>query len=301
LTEAAATVPIGRPIGNTRVYVLGPDLRPVPCGAWGELFAGGDGVSRGYLGNSELTAERFVPDPFAEPGSEGSRLYRTGDVARALPDGRIEFRGRRDGQVKLRGFRVELGEIESALARHPEVGEAAVAAREAGGSAGRRLVAYIVPRTNPPGELVPELRRFLASMLPDYMFPSAFVLLDALPLTINGKVDRAALPEPERSAAESWIAPTTPLEELLAKVAAEVLAVERVGMGDNFFALGGHSLLATQLVSRLTQDHGLEVTLQMVFDSPTFAHLADRMVQQELAGVSDELLDEVLSGMEGGR
>jgi len=307
LKEAAPIVPIGRPIGNTRVYVLGPDLRLVPGGAWGELFAGGDGVSRGYLGSPELTAERFVPDSFAEPGAAGSRLYRTGDVVRWLSDGRVEFRGRRDGQVKVRGFRVELGEIESALARHPEVGAAAVAARETGGSAGRRLVAYVVPRAGEPsvereGLLVPELRRFLASVLPEYMLPSGFVLLDALPLTPNGKLDRAALPEPESTAgAGTWIAPATPLEELLAKVASEVLAVERVGMGDNFFDLGGHSLLATQFVSRLVQDHGLEVTLQMVFDSPTFAHLADLLVQQELAGVSDELLDEVLSGMEGSR
>jgi amino acid adenylation domain-containing protein len=302
LTEQAPTVPIGRPIGNTRVFVLGPDLRPAPGGAWGELFAAGDGISRGYLGSPELTAERFVPDPFAALGGAGSRLYRTGDVVRCRADGRIEFRGRRDGQVKLRGFRVELGEIESALARHPEVREAAVAARPTGGAAGPRLVAWVVPRTSPPGELVPELRRFLAATLPEYMLPSAFVLLGALPLTANGKVDRAALPEPEDPAgAETWIAPATPLEELLAAVTAEILDVERVGMGDNFFELGGHSLLATRLVSRLAQDHGLPITLQMVFDSPTFAHLADRLVQQELADASDELLAEVLSEVEEGR
>jgi aspartate racemase len=305
LGPASVTVPIGRPIGNTQAYVLGSDLRRVPCGVWGELFAGGDGVSRGYLRGPDLTAERFLPDPFAEPGREGSRLYRTGDVVRWQADGRIEFRGRRDGQIKLRGFRVELGEVERTLGRHPEVGEAAVAAREASGSAGRRLVAYVVPRTAAVGEppadrerLMPELRRFLASVLPEYMVPSAIVLLDALPLTANGKIDRAALPEPEHpSGAETWIAPANLLEELLAKVAAEVLGLERVGMGDNFFDLGGHSLLATQFVSRLTQDHGLEVTLQMVFDSVNLADLADRLVQQELADVSDELLDEVLSDM----
>ncbi len=311
MTEAGqveATVSIGRPIGNTRVHVLGRDLRPVPCGVWGELCAGGDGVARGYLGRPELTAERFVPDPFAEPGGEGSRLYRTGDIVRCLADGRIEFRGRSDGQIKLRGIRIEVGEIESALARHPEVAEAAVAAREAGDSADRRLVAYVVPREaaagEPPAErqrrLVPELRRFLASVLPEYMRPSVFMLLDALPLTANGKIDRAALPAPERPAgAETWIAPSTPLEELLAKITAEVLGVERVGMADNFFDLGGHSLLATQFVSRLIQDHGIGVTLQMVFDAATLADLADRLVQQELTEVSDELLDEMLNEMEG--
>jgi len=305
--QVPATVPIGRPIGNTRVYVLSADLRPVPFGAWGELCAGGEGVSRGYLGSPGLTAERFVPDSFAAPDRGGSRLYRTGDVVRFLPDGRTEFRGRRDGQIKLRGFRIELGEIESALARHPEVGEVVVTAHDPGGAAGRRLVAYLVPRGAEAGEqaadrerrLAPELRRFLASVLPEYMLPSAFVLLDALPLTANGKVDRAALPEPGRPlGAETWIAPATPLEELLAKVAAEVLGVERVGMGDNFFDLGGHSLLATQFVSRLTQDHGIEATLQMVFDAESLADLSDRLVQQELAGASDELLDEVLSDLE---
>ena len=296
------TVPIGRPIGNTRVYVLGADLRPVPCGVWGDLFAAGEGVARGYLGAPGLTAERFVPDPFAPPGGEGSRLYRTGDVVRWQADGRLEFGGRRDGQIKLRGFRVELGEIESALAGHPQVAEAAVAARETG-AAGRRLVAWVVPRAIPDGEerLVEELRRSLAAALPEYMLPSAFVLLPALPLTAHGKVDRAALPEPERPAAAEWIAPATPLEELLAAAAAAILGVERVGMGDGFFALGGHSLLATQLVSRLTQDHGIGVTLQMVFDSQTFADLADRIVERELANTGDELLDAALDALEEGR
>ncbi len=298
----ATTVPIGRPVGNTRVYVLGADLRPVPCGVWGDLFAAGDGVARGYLGEPGLTAERFVPDPFAPPGGAGSRLYRTGDVVRWRADGCLEFGGRRDGQIKLRGFRVELGEIESALAAHPQVAEAAVAARETG-AAGRRLVAWVVPRAIPDGEelLVAELRRSLAAALPEYMLPSAFVLLPALPLTAHGKVDRAALPEPERPAAAEWIAPATPLEELLAAAAAGILGVERVGMGDSFFALGGHSLLATQLVSRLTQDHGLDVTLQMVFDSPTLAHLADRIVERELANTGDELLDAALDALEEAR
>jgi amino acid adenylation domain-containing protein len=712
--QAGVTVPIGRPIGNARVYVLDASLRPVPAGVWGELFVGGDGLSRGYLGRPDLTAERFIPDPFSEAGA---RLYRTGDVVRFRPDGRIEFLGRRDGQVKLRGFRIELGEIESALARHPAVRDAAVAMRDDGGPLGPRLVAYVVSRPasagsdregpqhveqwrelydqtyaqGPPPEaegdaafniqgwnssytgepipagemrewldgtagrllalphrrvlevgcgtglllfrvapeaelyrgtdfsavalaqvqaglarrdlpqvelaqgladdwtgvrpgefdlvvlnsvvqyfpgvdylvrvlegaveavasggavfvgdvrslplleafhasvqihrasgslpmaelarrvgrraadeeellvdpglflalarrlpavrrvqvllkrgghvneltrfrydvvlhvggaepvisgvpeetlnwedgltlaglerrlaesapdllavsgipnsrlaaeaaaldlltgaglemetvdelraeierrvresaaidpedlwvladrlgydadltwspaggvdgrfdavlrrrgagipagvapgkdgadlpwsafandplradqerrLVPELRRFLESELPDYMVPSAFVLLDALPLTPNGKVDRGALPTPARpgEAAETWIAPATPLEEQIAQVTAEVLGLERVGMGDNFFELGGHSLLATQLVSRLSQQHGVQVTLQMVFDSPTLGELADRVVQRELESADDELLEEMLREMEG--
>ncbi|HEV8580079.1 MAG TPA: amino acid adenylation domain-containing protein [Thermoanaerobaculia bacterium] len=316
--RVGATVPIGRPIGNTRVHVLGPDLRPVPASVWGELFIGGGGLSRGYLGSPELTAERFVPDAMAEPGAAESRLYRTGDIVRFRTDGRIEFRGRRDGQVKLRGFRVELGEIESALGRHPGVHAAVVVARDDGGPTGRRLVAYVVPR--PPasraGEgpqhveqwredlawrLVPDLRRCLESEFPDYMVPSAFVLLDALPLTPNGKVDRAALPAPERPAetAAGWVAPDSQLEKLLAQIVAEVLGVERVGMRDNFFNLGGHSLLATQLVSHLTQSHGIQVTLQMVFDSATLADLADRIVRQELESADHLLLDEVLSEMQG--
>jgi amino acid adenylation domain-containing protein len=297
--QAGEPVPIGRPIGNTRAYVLGADLRPVPIGAWGELCAGGDGLARGYLGRPDLTAERFVPDPFA---AAGGRLYRTGDIVRFRPDGRIDFRGRRDGQVKLRGFRVELGEIESALARHPTVGAAAVAARDDGGPIGRRLVAYVVPRPHAEREgLAVELRRALAAELPEPMIPSAFVLLDALPLTPNGKVDRAALPAPDGVAegAPEWVPPATPLEELVARVAADVLGREQVGMRDNFFDLGGHSLLATQLVSRLTQEHGIGVTLRMVFDAADLGELADRVVEAELAGADDGLLDDALREMEG--
>jgi len=275
--QVGPTVSLGRPIGNTQVYVLGPDLRPVPAGIWGELCAGGGGVSRGYLGRPDLTAERFVPDPFGEPGA---RMYRTGDIARFRPDGRLEFRGRRDGQVKLRGFRVELGEIESALARCPGVRAAAVAVR--GDAEHRRLVAWVVPDSAEP-ELVPELRRRLEAELPDHMVPSAFVLLEALPLTLNGKVDRAALPASERigEAAGTWVEPATPLERTLARVTAEVLGLGRVGMRDNFFELGGHSLLATQLVSRLRQDHGLPVSLQMVFDAATLADLAGQIGERE--------------------
>ncbi len=299
--EVGRTVAIGRPIGNTRVYVVGADLAPVPPGAWGELWAGGGGLTRGYLGRPELTAERYVPDPFA--GEPGARLYRTGDLVRFRPDGVLEFQGRSDTQVKLRGFRIELGEVETALLRHPAVREAAVALVD--GAAGRRLAAYVVrgatqASAGEPAAGAAALRRFLKAALPDYMVPSAFVFLAALPLTGNGKLDRAALPAPESPgvAAETWVPPSTPLEERLARSAAEVLGVARVGLRDNFFELGGHSLLATQLVSRLAQEHGIEVSLQMMFDAADFGDLADRIVERELASAEPELLDAALREME---
>jgi amino acid adenylation domain-containing protein len=294
--QVDSPVPIGRPIAGTRVRVLDAELRPVPAGVPGELWAGGEGIARGYLGRPDLTAERFLPDPFA--AAPGERLYRTGDVARFRADGRLDFLGRRDGQIKLRGFRIELGEVESALARHPAVRAAVVTARDDGGAAGRRLVAYAVA---PDLADATELRRFLAAALPEHMVPSSFVLLDALPLTANGKVDRAALPAPDSPGlpAAAHVPPATPLEELLAHTSAELLGVEGMGMGDNFFERGGHSLLATQLVSRLTQEHGIDMTLQMVFDAATLGELADRIVERELAGADDEVLAEMLRAMEG--
>ncbi len=297
--EVGAPVPLGRPIGNTRVLIFDDGLRPVPVGVRGELCAGGEGLSRGYLGRPDLTAERFVPDPFsAEPGA---RLYRTGDVARFLADGRIEFGGRRDGQVKLRGFRVELGEVESALARHPGVREAVVTVREDGGD--RRLVAYLVPRpaeTSAGQDLVPEVRGWLAGELPGFMIPAAFVVLDALPLTPNGKVDRRALPAPDPAAAlTAYVPPSTPLEELVVEVCAGLLRLERVGLRDNFFNLGGHSLLATQLVTRLSQEHGLPVTLPMVFYTADLGELSDRILEELLGDVDDAELTGLLAEMDG--
>jgi amino acid adenylation domain-containing protein len=298
--EVGPTVPIGRPIGNTRVHILDDGLWPVPAGVRGELCAGGDGLSRGYFGRPDLTAERFVPDPFSrEPGA---RLYRTGDVARFLADGRVEFGGRRDGQVKLRGFRVELGEVESALARHPGVREAVVTVREDGGD--RRLVAYLVaPRPADASggpELVPQVRSWLAGELPGFMVPAAFVVLDALPLTPHGKVDRRALPAPDPTAAlAAYVPPATPLEELVAEVCAKLLGRERVGMRDNFFTLGGHSLLATQLVTRLSQEHGLPVTLPMVFYTADLGELADRILEEVLGDVDEAELTGLLAEMDG--
>ncbi len=289
----ASTVPIGRAIRGTSVYVLGYDLRPVPAGVWGELFAGGDGVARGYLGRPGLTAAAFVPDPFA--ADPGARLYRTGDVVRWRPDGVLEFLGRRDGQVKVRGIRIELGEIETALALHPAVREAAVVLRQ--DQAGdRRLIAYVAADpANAPDPAA--LRRHLASRLPEAMLPAAFVVLERLPLTPNGKVDRRALPAPERIGLpeRQYVPPANPLEEQLATVCAEVLERERVGMADNFFDLGGHSLLATQWVARLRDRYGLEVTLQMVFETSSLRGLADRLVEEELAGADAGDLAELIA------
>jgi amino acid adenylation domain-containing protein len=296
-------VPIGRPVPNGRVYVLDREMRPLPVGARGELYVGGAGVARGYLGRPELTAERFVPDPFgAEPGA---RLYRTGDVARWRRTGELEFVGRADEQVKVRGFRVEPGEIEDLLLRHHSVREAVVAARE--DEPGRtRLVGYVVPVDQAPS--VADLRAHLKAELPEYMVPAAFVVLDALPKTGSGKVDRRALPAPEAPGvpADAYVAPETEAERRLADIWAEVLRVERVGTRDDFFALGGHSLLATQVVSRVRQAFGAELPLRTIFEHPTVGELAallpadaaveyapeDTIVASD-AGMEDELLDRI--------
>ncbi|NOK39811.1 AMP-binding protein, partial [Corallococcus exercitus] len=245
--ESRRSVPIGRPVANTQIRLLDSRLEPVPVGVPGELFIGGVQVGRGYLGRPELTAERFIPDAFSD--MPGARLYRTGDVARWLPDGAIEYVGRADFQVKVRGLRIELGEIESALEQHPGVRQAVVVARE-DAAGDKRLVAYVACRSGAEAVDVSALRARLHEKLPEYMVPSAFVVLEALPLTPSGKVDRKALPAPEApvSTAE-YVAPRNPTEEKLAALWAQVLRVPRVGATDHFFELGGHSLLATQLVS----------------------------------------------------
>ncbi|HEX2568766.1 MAG TPA: MupA/Atu3671 family FMN-dependent luciferase-like monooxygenase [Polyangia bacterium] len=282
-TGGLVRVTIGRPISNLRAYVLDARLAPVPVGVPGELYVGGVGLARGYLGQPGLTAERFVPDPLGD--APGGRLYRTGDVARTLPDGRIEYLGRRDFQIKLRGIRVELGEIEAALAQHPAVREVTLTARD-DGPGGRRLVAYVVPA---PGEepAVSLLRAHLRERLPDYMVPSVFVLLDALPRTPGGKVDRRALPAPPRRSdegEEGFVPPRTESEALVARVWGEVLRLGRVGREDHFFDLGGHSLLATQVMSRLGQASGVELPLRALFEAPTVAMLAARIDQGLRAG-----------------
>ena len=276
----SGTVPIGRPIAGTRVVLLDAYLQPVPIGAAGELATGGDGLARGYLGRLDLTAERFVPDP---TGSEpGARLYRTGDLARHLPDGRIEFLGRLDHQVKIRGFRIEPGEIEAALAAHPGVRQAVVMVSDGSAqsdrsdrsSDDRRLIAYVT------GDVaVAELRRSLRERLPDHMVPSAFVVLESLPLNPNGKVDRKALPAPEGEAERGErVAPRNEVEELLAGLWAAVMGIEPPGVDESFFDLGGHSLLATRVVSRVREVCGVELSLRGLFEAPTVAGLA-RLVE----------------------
>ncbi|MCP4660170.1 MAG: amino acid adenylation domain-containing protein, partial [bacterium] len=256
---------IGRPLANTRLHVLDGALRPVPMGVAGELAIGGPGVARGYLRRPGLTAARFCPDPFGGTGTAGGRLYRTGDRVRTLRDGRLEYLGRLDHQVQLRGFRIELGEIESVLSAHPSVRECVVVAR---GDAAY-LAAYVA--TGDPAPDVDELRAFVRRSVPEPMVPSAFVLLDTLPLLPSGKVNRGALPEPEPTRA--FVAPGDPSEELVAEIWAAVLGVGRVGLHDNFFELGGHSLLATQVVSRIRETFRVELPLPRLFEAPTVAEL----------------------------
>ncbi|HKG94775.1 MAG TPA: amino acid adenylation domain-containing protein [Gemmatimonadaceae bacterium] len=264
---------IGRPIANTRIYLLDANSQPVPVGIPGELCIAGYGLGRGYLNQPELTAERFVADPFvAEPGA---RMYRTGDRARYLADGTLEFLGRGDNQVKIRGFRVEVEEVEAVLRQHPAVREAVVTALgDVGGE--RKLVAYFSAR-HKPVPTVDELRRFLKQQLPDYMVPSAFVLLEAIPRLPNQKVNRPALPAPDLSRPElesGYVAPRTPTEEVVAGVWADVLGLARVGVEDNFFALGGHSLMAARVVARIRTALSVEVPLRALFDTPTVSAMA---------------------------
>jgi hypothetical protein len=263
--------PIGRPLANVRLYVLGRDLGLAPTGAPGELCIGGAGVGRGYLGRPGLTAEKFVPDPFG--GEPGARLYRSGDRVRWLPDGRVEFLGRTDRQVKVRGFRVEPGEIETALESHPAVAGAVVVPRP-DGAGGTRLVAYVVAAAGADADPA-ALRAHLRERLPEHMVPSAFVALDAFPLNANRKVDREALPAPE--AAEEPrepAAPLTPTERAVAEVWEEALGTGRVGIGDNFFDLGGHSLLLVRVHARLRERFPGRVELIDLFEHRTLGELA---------------------------
>jgi len=294
------SVPIGRPVANTQIYVLDSQLQPAPVGVTGEVYVGGDGVARGYLNHPDQTAERFVPNPFgAKPGA---RLYKTGDLARFLANGNIEYAGRNDFQVKIRGYRIELGEIELMLAQHPEVREAVVVARE-------RLTAYVV--LNELGTATAkQLKEFLKERLPEYMLPSSFVVLDALPLTTTGKVDRNALPNQIRvDVEETYLAPRTALEQVLAGIFSQVLSLERVGVNDSFFELGGHSLQATQVLSRVREAFQLELPLRALFKAPSVSGLAAFILEDEakrarvertaelllkLANLSDEEVDDLI-------
>jgi amino acid adenylation domain-containing protein len=272
--EAGGRIPsLGWPISNMQVYLLDQYLQPVPIGITGEVYVGGAGLARGYLNRPRLTAERFVPNPFSR--LPGERLYKTGDLARFVASGEIEFAGRADQQVKLRGFRIELGEIETALGQHPGVQEVVVVVRE-DAPGGKRLIAYVVARQ----ELLPttsEMRDYLKRTLPEYMVPSSFVVLEALPLTATGKVDRNALPVPEQvrpELAQAYVAPRTAVEEVLCGFFCEVLQIGPVGVRDNFFELGGHSLLATQISSRVRAAFGVELPLRTLFEGPTVEQLA---------------------------
>ena len=279
LPDEITNVPIGRPIVNTQIYILDPRLQPVPVGVPGELMVGGVGVARGYLNRPELTAQKFIPDPFST--RPGARLYRTGDLARYLPDGDVEFLGRVDHQVKVRGFRIELGEIEAALSEHPAIHQAVALAREDRPGI-KRLVAYVVPEQG-PAPTAGELRDFLSQKLPQHMVPTAFVVLDELPLTPNRKVDRQALPAPagdRPEMEETYVAPRDRLELQLTQIWETVLDVRPIGVNDDFFKLGGHSLLAVRLVAQIQQRFSQTVPLHVLFQEPTIEHLAGALRQQ---------------------
>jgi acyl carrier protein len=278
----SGSVPLGNPVPNNRLYLLDSNQQPVPIGIPGELCVGGIQVARGYLNRPELTAEKFMPDPFSAVA--GARLYRTGDLARYLPGGAIEYLGRTDHQVKIRGFRIELGEIETALEEHDSVGQAVVMARE-DLPGDKRLVAYIVPEI----EQTPsagELRQYLKEKLPEYMVPNAFVTLEKFPLTPNGKIDRRALPVPEadRQTEAGYIAPRNEVEEIIAGIWQELLNVKNIGVNDSFFEVGGHSLLAIRAVSQLNKAFQIAIPLRSFFESSTIAGLSQIIEKSKNSG-----------------
>jgi acyl carrier protein len=272
-------VPIGRPIDNTQLYVLDRGMDPMPVSVPGEIYIGGAGLGRGYLNRPALTAEKFVPNPFSE--ERGARLYRTGDLGRHCLDGELEYHGRTDDQVKLRGFRIELGEIEAVLSRHPQVREAVVVAREDGGR-GKRLVAYVTG-AGPSGPSVPELRSHLQGALPGHMVPSVFVMLDVLPLTANGKVDRRALPAPDQTRQElqvPFVAAGTDAEQKIAVIWKEAIGINAIGVDDNFFEVGGDSLIMIEVQWKLKDVFGRNVPLAQMFQHPTVRSLAAALSRQ---------------------
>lgn len=288
--------PIGRPITNATIHILDDHLQPVPAGEVGQIYIGGAGVARGYLNRPELTAERFIPDPFSS--APGARLYQSGDLARWLPDGQIAYVGRADEQIKVRGFRIEPNEIVSLLNSHPGVQASAVVAED-DASGGKRLLAYIV--SNGSSTLrESELRTLLLSQLPDYMLPSTFIRVDDLPTTANGKLDRNALPAPHAGNTlqeDEFVAPRTPLEKRVTAIIASLLGLEKVGINENFFFIGGHSLLGTQLIARVRDAFGIDLSLRSIFDLPTPAQLAqeiERLMVAQLDAMSAEQIQQLL-------
>ncbi|MEH2000299.1 MAG: amino acid adenylation domain-containing protein [Nostoc sp.] len=288
--ENVNSVPIGKPIGDRTVYLLDRDLHRVPVGVPGELYIGGTSVARGYLNQPTLTHEKFIPNPFIE----GDTLYKSGDLARRLPDGNLEFLGRIDTQVKIRGFRIELEEIEAFLNQHPDIKQVVVIVRE-DEPGNKYLVAYLVTKHN---QLTPSiLRNFLKKKLPDYMIPAAFVFLEAFPLTPNAKINRRALPTPDTSQRNleiDFVAPRTPTEQELASIWLEVLRLKQVGIHDNFFELGGHSLLAIQVISRLMEAFSLDFPLRYLFENPTIAELAQKAIAQQIEQAENDALAKIL-------
>ena len=290
-------LPLGRPIANTQIYILDQYLAPVPIGVVGEIYIGGIGLARGYLNQPELTAEKFIYHSFS--GEPARRLYKTGDQARYLPDGNIEFLGRIDNQVKIRGYRIELGEIESVLGQHPTVQSSLVVVRE-DEPGDKRLVGYVVARPEVSFD-ASEVRQYLKHKLPEYMIPSNFALLDELPLTPSGKVDRRALPAPDQNGlqlANVYQPPRTPTEETLVTIWGKVLKLEKVGIDDNFFDLGGHSLLATQVMSRIRSAFSIDLPLRHMFESPTVAEMATVIADDQMKRMSEDRLAQMLREVE---
>jgi amino acid adenylation domain-containing protein len=292
--------PIGRPIDNTRIYIVDEQLRPVPAGTSGELLIGGAGVARGYLHRPELTAERFIPDPLSE--KPGLRVYRTGDLARHLPDGQIAFLGRTDEQIKINGYRVEPREITAVLDRHPAVKTSVVAA-SSDAAGGKRLVAYVVPAVE--GRLnARALQDFLREHVPDYMVPMVFVQLERLPLSAHGKLDRAALPALAADQDDAVEAPRSEVETRVAGVLTALLGVARIGRGDNFFDLGGHSLLGAQTIARIRDIFGVEFPLRTLFDNPTVQGISaeiERLILAKVEAMSEEEAQRLLASRQGGQ
>ncbi|NET45429.1 amino acid adenylation domain-containing protein [Okeania sp. SIO2B3] len=299
--------PIGRPIANAQLYVLSREQQPVPVGVPGELYIGGAGLANGYLNRLELTSKKFISNPFEN--SKASKLYKTGDLARYLADGNIEFLGRIDHQVKIRGYRIETGEIEATITQYAIVKETVVLATE-NNQGNKHLVAYLVLETETPAssnsevsetEQIRKLKQYLKERLPEYMIPSGFVVLSQLPLTPSGKVNRKALPVPDNlsSVSTEFVAPETETEKVLAEIWAEVLGIEKVGIHDNFFDLGGHSLIATQVVSRVRKAFAMEISVSTLFENSTIAKLAENLVEQQLEQVDSNILEQILAEVDG--